>query len=286
MKIENNFDLTNYNSYKIKAACNRAFFPANEADFIEIFKNSGLDNKVIIGGGYNIIFSKDHYEEDFIMLGENYSSITLEPDNVVVCEAGVSTIVLTEFALTNSLSGVEIFYDIPSSLGGAVVMNAGASGEEIKDILVKVRYLDLTDMKVKEINKEDIGYEYRNSLFQRETNKVVLKVWLQLHPKNADEIKDKMETVKEARWAKQPKEHPNAGSVFKRPPGHYVGPMIDELKLKGFRIGGAEVSKKHGGFIVNVDNATGMDIINVIKHVQAMVKERFGVDLEIEQRII
>lgn len=286
MKIENNFDLTNYNSYRIKAICNRAFFPENEADFVEIFKDSGLDNKVIIGGGYNIIFSKDRYEEDFIIVGESYSSITLEEGNIVVCEAGVSTIELTEFAHANSLSGVEIFYDIPSSLGGAVVMNAGASGEEIKDILVKVRYLDLADMQVKEIYKADIGYEYRNSLFQRETNQVVLKVWLQLQPGDAEEIKNKMETVKEARWAKQPKEYPNAGSVFKRPPGYYVGPMIDELQLKGYRIGGAEVSKKHGGFIINVDHATGQDIIGVIKHVQSKVRERFNVDLEIEQRII
>jgi len=286
VKIESNFDLTNYNSYRIKAICNRAFFPTNEADFIEIFKSSGLENKVIIGGGYNIIFSKERYEEDFIILGENYSVLSLEQENVVVCEAGVSTIVLTKFALANSLSGVEIFYDIPSSLGGAVVMNAGASGEEIKDILVKVRYLDLADMQVKEIYKADIGYEYRNSLFQRETNKVVLKVWLQLKPGTADEIEHKMETIKEARWAKQPKEFPNAGSVFKRPPGYYVGPMIDELQLKGFRIGGAEVSRKHGGFIINVDNATGHDIIQVIMHVQEKVKERFHVDLEIEQRII
>jgi UDP-N-acetylmuramate dehydrogenase len=286
VKIESNFDLTNYNSYRIKAICNRAFFPTIEADFIEIFENSGLENKVIIGGGYNIIFSKERYEEDFIILGENYSSLVLQQDNVVVCEAGVSTTALTKFALENSLSGVEIFYDIPSSLGGAVVMNAGASGEEIKDILVKVRYLDLADMQVKEICKADIGYEYRNSLFQRETNKVVLKVWLQLKPGNSVDIELKMETVKEARWAKQPKEYPNAGSVFKRPPGYYVGPMIDELQLKGFRVGGAEVSRKHGGFIINVDNATGHDIIQVILHVQSKVRERFNVDLEIEQRII
>lgn len=286
MVIKENFDLTDYNSYRIKAICKRALFPENEADFIEIFKNARRDDTVIIGGGYNIIFSKDYYSKDFILIGESYSSITLEENHVVVCEAGVSTKELTAFALSHSLSGVEIFYDIPSSLGGAVVMNAGASGEEIKDILVKVRYLDLADMQVKEIHKEDIGYEYRNSLFQRETDKVVLKVWLKLEPGNAADIENKMETVKDARWAKQPKEYPNAGSVFKRPPGHYVGPMIDELQLKGYRIGGAEVSKKHGGFIVNIDNATGEDIIGVIKYVQACVREKFNVDLEIEQRII
>ncbi|OIQ21436.1 MAG: UDP-N-acetylenolpyruvoylglucosamine reductase [Flavobacterium sp. MedPE-SWcel] len=285
MRVEHNFDLTNYNSYRIKATCKRAFFPSNEEDFIEIFSDNS-EEKIIIGGGYNIIFSKDHYDVDFVIVGESYSSITLEDNNVVVCEAGSGTKDLSEFALAKSLSGVEIFYDIPSSLGGAVVMNAGASGEEIKDILIKVRYLDLEDMTVKEINKEDIGYQYRNSLFQRETNKIVLKAWLGLQSGDAAEVRNKMESIKEARWAKQPKEYPNAGSVFKRPPGHYVGPMIDELSLKGYRVGGAEVSKKHGGFIVNIDNATGMDIINVVKHVQEKVKEKFSVNLEIEQRII
>ncbi|QYJ67297.1 UDP-N-acetylmuramate dehydrogenase [Flavobacterium litorale] len=285
MKVEHNFDLTNYNSYRIKAICKRAFFPSDEKDFIEVFSDTP-ESKIIIGGGYNIIFAKENYDLDFVIVGESYSGIKLEEDNIIVCESGANTKDLSEFALANSLSGVEIFYDIPSSLGGAVVMNAGASGEEIKDILVKVRYLDLEDMTVKEIYKEDIGYQYRNSLFQRETNKIVLKAWLRLEPGNAADIRSKMETIKEARWAKQPKEYPNAGSVFKRPPGHYVGPMIDELQLKGYRIGGAEVSKKHGGFIVNIDNATGMDIINIVKHVQAKVKERYGVDLEIEQRII
>jgi UDP-N-acetylmuramate dehydrogenase len=285
VRVEHNFDLTNYNSYRIKATCKRAFFPSCEEDFMEIYAH-GLNDKIIIGGGYNIIFSKEYYNEDFIIVGDSYSSIRLDGENIISCEAGSSTKDLSEFALANSLSGVEIFYDIPSSLGGAVVMNAGASGEEIKDILVKVRYLDLADMQIKEIMQEDIGYEYRNSLFQRETNKVVLKAWLRLTPGDPEGIRNKMEAVKEARWAKQPKEYPNAGSVFKRPPGHYVGPMIDELSLKGYRVGGAEVSKKHGGFIVNIDNATGQDIINVIKHVQQKVREKFNVDLEIEQRII
>lgn len=285
MRTEHNFDLTNYNSYRIKAKCLTAYFPENEDDFIEIFKN-GEEGKIIIGGGYNIILASDYYEQDFIIVGETYSSVLLEEPGVITCEAGASTLQLSEFALEKSLSGAEIFFDIPSSIGGAVVMNAGASGEEIKDILLKVRYLDLKDMTVKEILKDDIGYQYRNSIFQKEGGKIVLKAWLGLQPGNAEEIKNKMETVKEARWAKQPKEFPNAGSVFKRPPGHYVGPMIDELQLKGYRVGGAEVSKKHGGFIVNVDNATGQDIIGIIKHVQQKVKERFNVDLEIEQRII
>src|SRR5690606_19507865 len=189
-------------------------------------------------------------------------------------------------ALENGLSGIEIFYDIPSSLGGAIVMNAGASGEEIKDVLVKVRYLDLQDLKIKEILKEDMSFEYRNSFFQRNTDKIVLKAWLRLKAGSKDQIKDKMETIKAQRWAKQPKEFPNAGSVFKRPKGYYVGAIIDELQLKGFTIGGAKISEKHGGFIVNFNNAKGEDIINIINEVKRRVLENFGVDLEVEQRII
>src|SRR5690606_34378752 len=189
-------------------------------------------------------------------------------------------------ACEKGLSGVEIFYDIPSSLGGAIVMNAGASGEEIKDVLVKVRYLDRSNMQVKEIHKEDMGFEYRNSFFQRNKDKIVLKAWLKLAPKEKFLVRGKMEAIKAQRWAKQPKEFPNAGSVFKRPAGYYVGAIMDELGLKGFTVGGAKISEKHGGFIINFDNCSGKDIIAIITEVKRQVMEKYDVDLEIEQRII
>jgi UDP-N-acetylmuramate dehydrogenase len=165
-------------------------------------------------------------------------------------------------------------------------MNAGASGEEIKDILVKVNYLDLQDMQIKEIQNKAIGFEYRNSFFQKNTDKIVLKAWLQLEEGDPMVIRQKMEKIKEARWAKQPKNLPNAGSVFKRPKGFYVGAIIDDLNLKGYSVGGAQISKKHGGFIVNFNKAKGQDIIEIIQHVQQLAKEKFNVDLEVEQRII
>jgi len=165
-------------------------------------------------------------------------------------------------------------------------MNAGASGEEIKDVLVKVRYLDLEDFNVKEIYKKDISFEYRNSFFQRNTDKVVLKAWLKLQPKDRTVIREKMETIKTQRWAKQPKEYPNAGSVFKRPNGYYVGAIIDQLGLKGYRVGGAKISEKHGGFIINYDNATGQDVLDIIKEVKRKVKQKFNLELEVEQRVI
>jgi UDP-N-acetylmuramate dehydrogenase len=165
-------------------------------------------------------------------------------------------------------------------------MNAGTKEGEIKDILIKVRYLDLTDMQFKEKTKDEMGFEYRNSFFQKNTDKILLKAWFQLQKGNPEEIKYKMEETKQIRWEKQPREYPNCGSVFKRPPGRFVGPMLDELGLKGFTIGGAQISEKHSGFIVNTGNATGQDILAVISEAQKRVKEKFGIDMEVEQRII
>ncbi|HHX70098.1 MAG TPA: UDP-N-acetylmuramate dehydrogenase [Gallicola sp.] len=285
MRIETDFDLTNYNSYRIKAKCKKAYFPENEEDIISLYKD--VNSFIVLGSGHNVILSKEYYEDRFMILNGNFENhLVDEKSYIIQADAGITMLQLSEIALESGLGGLEIFYDIPSSLGGAVVMNAGASGEEIKDLIIKVRYLDLADMKIKEIENKDIGFEYRNSFFQKHKDKVILKAWLQLYVKDKSLIKEKMETIKAQRWDKQPKEYPNAGSVFKRPKGHFVGPMIDELNLKGYTVGGAQVSKKHGGFIVNFDNATGQDVIRVIDHVKSKVFAKFGVELEVEQRII
>jgi UDP-N-acetylmuramate dehydrogenase len=142
------------------------------------------------------------------------------------------------------------------------------------------------DMKIKEISSEDINFEYRNSFFLRNPDKIVLKAWFQLEHGNKQTIINKMEENKKIRWAKQPREYPSCGSVFKRPQGRFVGPMIDELGMKGFTVGGAQISEKHSGFIINIGNATGNEILVVISEVQKRVKDKYGIDLELEQRII
>lgn len=285
MRVYHNFQLQAFNSYRIRSVCQRAFFFDSEDEIEAYFQENPGNKFILLGSGHNVILSKERYEEDFIIFSGNFDRIVID-DTKVIAEAGVFTSRLCEAAHGAGLSGIEIFYDIPSSLGGAVVMNAGASGEEIKDVLVKVRYLDLEDHLVKNITVTDMGFEYRNSFFQRHKNKIVLKAWLQLTKKDPNEIWSKMVAVKSAREAKQPKEFPNAGSVFKRPKGFFVGAMIDELNLKGFTVGGAKISEKHGGFIVNFDNATGRDIVAIINEVKARVSDRFKVDLEVEQRII
>lgn len=285
MKIFDNFDLTDYNSYKVRSACTRAFFPDSEEDLVYIYKH--LKNFKLIGSGHNIIFSKPFYEHDFVILNGNFCNVNVIKDlNIIEAESGVTMLSLSKVALENNLSGLEIFYDIPSSLGGAVVMNAGASGEEIKDVVTKVRYLDCEDFTIKEITNEEIGFEFRNSFFQKNTKNVVLKVHMKLIPSDYISIKEKMETIKEKRWAKQPKDFPNAGSVFKRPKGYYVGAIIDELELKGLSVGGAKISEKHGGFIINYNRATGKDIISLINIIKDKVRSHFGIELEVEQRII
>lgn len=285
MKIIKDFDLTNYNSYRIKAICKNAYFPENEEDVVSFYQET--KDFILLGSGHNIILSKDYYDTNFLIFNGNYHETIINSETgLLEIEAGASMLELSNLALENGLSGLEIFYDIPSSLGGAVVMNAGASGEEIKDVLVKVRYLDLKDQQIKEITKEEMGFEYRNSFFQRNTDKVILKAWLKLQKKDKGMIKDKMEQIKEQRWAKQPKDFPNAGSVFKRPKGYYVGAIMDELQLKGLTVGGAMISQKHGGFIINHNNAKGQDILDIISEVQRKVFERFNIELEVEQRVI
>lgn len=285
MGVTDNFNLTQYNAYRINAVCSKAWFPENEKDLSEIYCQNPNKRFIILGNGNNIILSKEYYQEEFIILNGCFNKI--EANNTeIIAEAGSTLLQVSETALKNSLTGFEIFYDIPGSVGGAVVMNAGTKEGEIKDIVAKVRYLDLVDMQIKEINNDNIGFGYRDSFFLRNADKIVLKAWFHLKPGNFEEIKEKMEQTKQNRWAKQPREFPNCGSVFKRPPGYFVGPMIDELGMKGFSVGDAKISEKHSGFIVNTGNATGKDILAVISEVQRRIKDKFGINLEIEQRII
>ena len=278
-----NFDLTTFNSYRTKAICRKAYFPDTEEEIREIYNSER--NIILLGSGHNIILSKSYYDEAFLILNGNFANYSVE-NKTIIAEAGISMYDVAQLALYKSLSGLEMFTDIPSSLGGAIVMNAGANGEEIKDIVEKVRFLDLEDNHIKELSVGDLGFKYRNSFFQQNKSNIVLKAWLKLKVGDRKKIQSKMIKIRDARWAKQPKEYPNAGSVFKRPDGRFVGPMLDELGLKGFSIGGAQVSEKHSGFIVNINNAKGEDIVNLIKEIQKQVKSKLGVNLEVEQRII
>lgn len=285
MKVVTNADLTPYNSYRIRTGCARAFFPDNEDDLRAAYETDPEVPKVQLGSGHNVVFAREFYDNDFIILNGTFSQIEVEGSEMEV-QAGAFSARMSEVAWEHGLSGLEFLYDIPSSLGGAIVMNAGASGEEIKDLVVSIRYLDLGDGSFREISGEEARFSYRNSIFQRDADKIVVSARLRLRPEERNVIRAKMDAFKTARWAKQPRDLPNAGSVFKRPPGRFVGPMVEALGLKGFRVGDAMVSTKHGGIIVNVGSARGTDVVRVIDHVRERVAAEFGVTLEIEQRIM
>lgn len=285
MKVIENMDLTELNAYRIQSTCKKAYFPDSEQELIALLQDNSSKDLNIIGNGNNIILAKEYYETPFIILNKCFDKIVVDND-FLIAEAGATLLQLSETALHYGLTGLEEFYDIPSSVGGAIVMNAGNKDKEIKDVITKIRYLDLQTLEVNEITSDQANFSYRNSFFQEDTNYIILKAWFKLSPGSPNEIKHKMQQGKEIRWAKQPREYPNCGSVFKRPEGKFVGPMLDELNLKGFSVGGAEVSTKHSGFIVNKDNATGQDILSLISEIQKRVKTHFNIDLVVEQRVI
>ena len=285
MKIYKNFNLTNYNSYKIKAHCKEALFPEKNSDFVDIFKQYNRNEIILIGNGNNIILSKESYDQPFIILNNCFNKIEVK-DKIIIAQSAATFYDISKLALKNSLTGFEQFYDIPSSVGGGVVMNAGSNEGEIKDILIDLEYLDVEKKEVVSIDNEGSKFSYRNSLFQNNENYIVLSARFLLKKGDSKKIESKMKRIRNQRWKKQPRNYPNCGSVFKRPKGYYVGAMMDQLNLKGYRIGGAEVSKKHSGFIVNIDNASGKDILQLIDEIKAKIYNKFKVELEIEQRII
>ena len=190
---------------------------------------------------------------------------------------------LSAEAKNAELTGLEFASGIPGSLGGAIYMNAGAYGGEMKDVITEVSYID-DDGKVITINGADCGFGYRKSIFTQ-GNKIIISAKITLNKGNKDEILATMRDLNARRKEKQPLEYPSAGSTFRRPEGHFAGALIESSGLKGCRIGGAEVSEKHAGFIINADNATAKDVCDLIAHVQKVVKEKHGVDLEPEVKI-
>lgn len=285
MRIIENFDLSNCNAYKLKAHCKRAIFPERETDFIQIFNQYKENEIIVIGNGNNLLLSKVYYDKTFIILNSTFNNINVH-GNIIQADSGATMLDVCMVALENNLSGLEFSYDIPSSVGGAVVMNAGTKEGDIESRLVKVRYFDKNSMAFFELGKPEINFDYRNSVFQNDKSKIITKAWFELISGESNSIKFLMDESKNRRWLAQPREFPNAGSVFKRPEGKYVGPMIESLGLKGFSIGGAQISEKHCGFIINRGNATGQDILELISYIQRQVFQHFNIFLEIEQRII
>ena len=236
----------------------------------------------VIGNGSNLLVSDEGVPGVVICLGTQMADVSVS-GNKIKAQAGILLSRLASFAASNALSGLEFASGIPGTLGGAIAMNAGAYGGEMKDVVESVEVLE--DGEVKTYSCEDMDFSYRHSVVQ-EKEMIVLSVTLSLTPGNADEITASVKELNAKRIEKQPLNFPSAGSTFKRPEGYFAGKLIEDAGLRGYRVGGAQVSEKHCGFVVNTGDATAADIYHLILDVQKKVKEQFDVTLEPEVRMI
>lgn len=235
----------------------------------------------VLGNGTNLLVKDEGFRG--IVLQVKLDNIKINETEVVV-QSGVKNAVLSKKLTDNSLTGFEFASGIPGTIGGAIKMNAGAYGSEMKDIVSEVTYLDY-DGNIHTINNLECEFSYRHSRFFDE-KAIILETKLNLQYGNKEEIENKVKELLKQRKEKQPLEYPNAGSTFKRGENYITAKLIDECGLKGYSIGGAQVSEKHAGFIVNKNNATSTDILNLIEYVQKVVKEKTGEDIKLEVEVI
>ena len=236
----------------------------------------------LIGNGSNLLVSDEGIEGVVVSFGKEMSEVSWEKE-VVRAKAGILLSRLASFAASKSLSGLEFASGIPGTLGGAITMNAGAYGGEMKDVVQSVTVLDGDEMK--EYSGEEMDFSYRHSRVLDE-DLIVLEVTMKLQSGREEEILSSMKELNKKRVEKQPLNFPSAGSTFKRPEGYFAAKLIEDAGLKGYTVGGAKVSEKHSGFVINFDHATAKDVCTLMRDVQRIVKEKFDVSLEPEVRMI
>lgn len=247
-------------------------------DVIRICKEAGMPY-YIIGNGSNLLVSDAGYRGVIVQIYKEMNEVKVEGD-LVKAQAGALLSGIAAKALGAELSGFEFASGIPGTIGGACVMNAGAYGGEMKDVLESVTVLT-GEGKIIELDRNELELGYRTSVIAKK-GYIVLGAVLKLERGDGEKIKTYMDELKEKRVTKQPLEYPSAGSTFKRPEGYFAGKLIEDAGLRGFQVGGAQVSEKHCGFVINRDHATAADIMELMRQVQIRVKENSGVDLEPE----
>lgn len=281
-----NASMRDYTSFRTGGNAEIIVFPDSIASLTAILKacrENGIKTH-IIGNGSNILVSDNGLSGAVIKIGSEFSNISLKDETTVICESGISMSKLCNFALENSLSGLEFAFGIPGTAGGAAFMNAGAYGGEMKDVLTQCTHID-ADLNEGSLTGDELGLSYRKSAYS-DNGFVITSLKLELSKADKDGIKAEMYENLGKRKAKQPLEYPSAGSTFKRPQGYFAGALIEECSLKGYSIGGAQVSEKHAGFVINKGNATSSDIAALIDYVRKTVYENKGVTLEPEVRFL
>jgi len=280
-KIKYDEPMKKYTTLKVGGKADVLVLPEEIQDVKQVLNYAKQNNipVTVIGNGSKLLVKDDGIRGIVIKFGSKFANIDIDGEYVTV-QAGMTLPRLAIIARENSLSGLEFASGIPGNIGGAVYMNAGAYGSEMSNVIVEVTYID-ENLEINTIDNNECKFEYRNSIF-RKTNNVILSTKLKLVKADKDEIAEKMKQNQESRKSKQPLEYPNAGSTFKRPEGYFVGKLIDDLGLKGYSIGGAQISTKHSGFIINTGEATAKDVLQLIDYIKAKVLQANNVKLEEE----
>lgn len=284
--IRYNEDMKNHTTMKVGGLCDCLVMPESIEEIEKLVKYAKENNikYYIIGNGSNLLVLDEGIRGLVIKIANKFCNVEVK-DNIIIAESGVSMPKLAQIAKKNVLSGLEFACGIPGTVGGCVSMNAGAYGSEMVNVVDEVVYID--DMgNINTMLGEDMDFSYRHSIFSDNQDYIILSVKFRLEHGNLDNITKLMNENTTARRTKQPLEYPNFGSVFKRSEGYFVGKLVSDSGLRGKTIGGAQVSTKHTGFMVNIGGATCKDVLELIKYVQDTVYEKFGVYLNTEVKII
>ncbi len=280
--VKENEPLSAHTSFKIGGPADLFIEADSETQLIATIKILKENNVkyFLLGNGSNLLVSDDGFRGAIINLIGDFTKIEKISDDEIFCGAGAKLSSLCNFALLNNLSGLEFAFGIPGSAGGAVFMNAGAYGGEMKDVITKAYHIT-DNLEKSSFSIDELNLGYRHSIYS-ENDYIITGVTVKLNPDKKENIKAKMDDFLGRRKSKQPLEYPSAGSVFKRPEGYFAGALIEGCNLKGFSIGGAQVSEKHAGFIINRGGATAKDVLNLVDYIKEKVLEKDGVTLECE----
>lgn len=277
--------LSSKSSFKIGGKADLAVFPKNSGELeytVAYLKNREIPFTVV-GNGSNILFEDEGYR-GCVIFTEKMNTVKVD-GNRLSAGAGASFTALAVAAKNASLTGLEFAYGIPGSCGGAVVMNAGAYGGQVSDVLESCEVFDAEKCEFYTLIKDEMELSYRHSILSENKNLICIGASFTLKDGKKEEIESVMRDLMHRRISKQPLEYPSAGSVFKRPaPDLFVGKMIEDSGLKGYTIGGAQVSEKHAGFIINVGSATAKDVLDLVEHIKSVIRANYGVELECEIR--
>lgn len=280
-----NEEMKKHTTFEIGGPCDVMLIPENEQQVVNALrtiKENGF-SYMVIGNGSNLLISDKGLRKVIIKLGEAFSDLKIEGEKLTV-QAGAELSKVAKDSIEKNLAGMEYVSGIPGNIGGAITMNAGAYGGEMKDIVESVKVLG-QDLEIHTYSNEEMHFSYRHSRVQEE-DLIVLEVVLSLKEGNPDEIKELYDSLTERREDKQPLEYASAGSTFKRPEGHYAGKLIDDAGLRGYRYKNAMVSEKHCGFVINVGGSTCEEVLHVIHHIQKEIYDKYRVELQPEVKIL